>query len=1621
MNPAQMDGFLSAEKLELLALLLEEEGIDAPAPDSIPPRQGSENLPLSFAQQRLWFLEQLEPGSAFYNMPAALRMTGTLNLPALEQTLNALIQRHESLRTTFTIKNDQPIQIIHPTLTIPISVVELHTTDETEVRRHLKQEAQQPFDLENGPLLRCTLLKLSETEQILLFTTHHIISDGWSLEVLVREVAALYESFCQGQPSPLPALPIQYADFALWQRQWLQGEVLETQLSYWKQQLAGEVVLELPADRTRPAVSSFQGERQSFTLSAGLTESLKTLSRQAETTLFMTLLAAFKALLYRYTSQSDLRVGTPVANRNRTEIEGLIGFFVNTLVLRTEVVGELSFLELLAQVRDVTLAAQDHQDIPFERLVEALQPERSTNHTPLFQVMFALQNAAQTPLALPGLTLTPLLIDSETAKFDLSLSVEEINDQLVCEFEYRTDLFDAGTITRMQGHFQTLLEGIITNPQQRLYELPVLTASERHQLLFDFNQTHLEIFPNFCIHQLFEAQVEKTPDHIAVVFENQHLTYRQLNEKANQLAHYLRSLGVKPEVVVGLCVERSLEMIVGILGILKAGGGYLPLDPAYPIERLSFMIEDANVLILLTQKHLLETLSIHPEKAICLDTDWEIIQQESSENPVNQTTSQNLVYVIYTSGSTGKPKGVMIEHHSLVNFTQAAGQNYEINAQDRILQFASISFDAAAEEIFPCLTQGATLVLRTQWMLNSIPTFLEKCQDWNITILDIPTALWHQITLELELENIPFPDSIRLVIIGGEKALTERLKAWKNKIKTSIKLINTYGPTEATVVATFWEIPQDHKSQLLLNLTSAGLPIGRPITNTQTYILDHHLQPVPIGIPGELYVGGAGVARGYLNRPDLTSEKFISNPFLEDALLNKDGRVFNTNHSITSHLFDKPTPSRDVPPERLYDVTSVTHPLPHSSRLYKTGDLVRYLPDGNIEYLGRIDHQVKIRGFRIELGEIEAVLNQHSNIKEVVVFPQQDPSKNQRIVAYIVPKNKETNLGGYREFLQEKLPDYMIPSIFLQLEKIPLTVNGKVNLKALPTPDFTRQCDKITSPRNPIEELLVNLWKQLLGIEKIGIHDNFFNLGGHSLLATQMMSRLQKTFKFEIPLRTLFESPTIAQFAPQIETALKTRNHLTIPAIQQRSQNTNIPLSFAQQRLWFIQQLDPESSAYNVPAAVRLKGTLNVPALQKSLDELVQRHEVFRTTFGVSNGQPFQVIHPTINIQLSQQDLTHLSHSESHLQTLILEVANQPFDLTKLPLWNITLFKLSDNDFVLLLTLHHIISDGWSMEVLVSEISAIYEAFCAGNSSPLPPLSIQYADFAIWQRQWLQGNVLETQLSYWQQQLCDPLPELILPTNKTRSAVPTYQGAREDLQLSSTLSEQLKSLSSGVGVTLFMTLVAAFNTLLYWYTNQDDIVIGTDVANRNQTETEVLIGFFVNQLVLRIDLSGNPTFLDLLAQVRDVTLKAYSHQDVPFEKLVEVLNPARKLSRNPLFDIKLVLQNTPRKPLELSHLTLEPMEVNRGTATFDLLLNLSETEIGITGTCEYSTDLYDADIIKQMLEQFKTLLTQIIEQPNLHLNDLKQHLTTSEKALQMAQQKSYQQAIQNKLSRLKRR
>jgi amino acid adenylation domain-containing protein len=1541
---------LSEAQRTLLARRLRPQSADQDSSDVMLSRPQNEVAPLSFAQQRLWFLQQLEPHSAAYNEPGAFHMRGKLDVPALAQALHEVERRHEVLRSTFHMSNGELSQIIHPSPKVvpPPSLVDLRarSLSKDEIRKRACEEAGRPFDLSRYPLWRANLLQVGDDEYVALLTMHHIVSDGWSMGVFVKELVTLYAAFLSGRPSPLPEPSLQYADYAYWERRWLQNDLLDEQLAYWKQALDGApYILDLPTDHPRSDDQDNRAAQHAFLIPFYLSERLRSLSRQEGVTLFMTLLAAFSVLLYRYTEQEDILVGTPVAGRTRSDFEGLIGFFVKTLVMRADLSGNPSFGELLQRLRRGTLEAYAHQDLPFEKLVEELRPARDLKRTPLFQVMLAMQNFPVFTEDLYGLTITQFETQAVTPKFDLSLIVRENESGLQSSLEYSCDLFEASTIERMSNHFLRLLEGIADDSSRRLSELPLLSHSELKELGCDPTDA-LPNYPDACLQLLFEDQVQRSPDATSVVFKEKTLTYRELNRRANQLAHHLRSCGIGPEMRVGLCVERSLEMVVALMGILKAGAAYVPLDLLNPRSRLASMIEDASLSLLLTQSQLKSVLPEHNVRQVYLDLDWNEIGLQPDENPVPMGTGDNLAYVLYTSGSTGRPKGVLIPHCALVNHGLAMLDNYALGPSDRVLQFASFGFDVAAEEIFPTLLAGASVVLMPNQDFPSLLDFSKLLEKERLTVLNLPTPFWVEWMKDLSRSGARLPDDLRLVVAGSDTVLPTHFRMWRELADERVRWLNAYGLTETAITTTIWE-PDPYLEEL-----NGCVPIGRPIANAQVYVLDRHLNPMPVGVPGELMIGGACLARGYLNLPEMTSEAFIANPLAESA----------------------------------------------GARLFKTGDRGRYLSSGNIEFLGRIDDLIKVRGFRVDPSEIEVVLRQHSQISDAVVVAQKSPSGEQRLVVYLVASDEgsEALVKQLRSSLEEQLPPYLMPSSFVFLKAFPLTPSGKLDRRLLPPPGSSGPAmeREYVPARTSFEQELAAIWTEVLGLESVCIFDNFFDVGGYSLLGARVISRVREAFQVELPLRNIFEYPTVASLASSIEDAMREHKGSRLPPLQHVARDKPLPLSLLQQPLWEFVQVSPQTSFYNMADAVHLSGTLDIPALEQSFSEIVSRHEILRTNFVIDvDGQPVQVIHPAGPFSLPLFNLEHLPNDvrETQLSELAQACAHLPFDLASDSLLRAALVRLSEAEHVLLVTMHHIISDGWSIGVFSGEMISFYEAFSNGKPLSLPELPFQYADFAVWQRQWLRE---EGKVDYWRKQLAGSNPILNLPFDHERPNRRTFLYSRQYLVLGDSRLNGLKRVSRQEGVSPFMTLLAGLLTLLHLYTKQTDILIGTLTANRGFVETEKLIGFFINTIVLRNDLSGDPSFAELVQRVRRVALEAYAHQDLPFEQVWDVLRTEFGQRETPLFQILFIYQIAVAPLVQLPNITFKDFSINGKVddkemipTTFDMIVEVEERPEQLTLVMKYNADLFEPETMNRMVKSLDGLLEVAVENPATRLSN----------------------------------
>ena len=1931
---------------------------------SLPPPSPAlrpDRIPLSFAQKRLWFIDQMAPGEPLYNIPQAFRVRGDLNVPALEQSIGEVVRRHESLRTTFHSIDGQPFQQIADELSVPLPVVAIRGTNSAEREEQAWalaiEEARSPFDLAKSPLFRAKLLRFSVNDHLLLLTMHHIIGDRWSMGVLAEELSRIYEAFRNGWPSPLSPLQVQYPDFALWQQTCVDDAALQNAVAYWRKRLTGApALIELPTDRPRPAVQRHRGSIVTHTLGRDLIDRLTGLSQAEGATLFMILLAGFQAVLARYSGQQDVVVGSPIAGRNYAEVESLIGFFVSTVALRGDLSGDPAFRSLLNRVREFTLDAYARQDVPFERTVEELAPDRSLSHNPVFQVVFALQNAPMEPLRLSGLQVDRISFDWGISLFDISCFAVHVPDGILLRAEYDSDLFDRQSITRLLQHYENLLHAAVRDPGLRLSELPLLSDAEERNLITEWNGTQVSWPLDGCVHELFERRVAVDPKGLAVRAADLTLSYGELNERANQVAHRLRALGVGPEGLVAVALDRSANMLVAVLGALKAGAAYLPIDTSYPASRIAFMLEDAGVSVVLASERFQTPLPASIGTCLRLDTDWTDIDREATTNPPRWSTPTNLAYVIYTSGSTGRPKGVEVEHRSLINLVRWHQQAYDVAPNDRATLVASPAFDASVWEIWPYLASGASLHVPDEDIRSSPEDLLRWLANERITLSFLPTPLAERVLDVFYRERTPPELKLRALLTGGDKLHHAPPR------DPGFLVVNHYGPTEGTVVTTWTPVPPgSHEPP----------PIGRPIANNQVYVLEPNMKPAPQGVPGELFVGGDSLARGYRCRPDLTAQRF----------LRWRGAGMN-----------------------------------HDERLYRTGDRVRRLPGGDLEFLGRLDHQVKVRGFRIELGEIEAALAEHPRVRECVVDYREDGEGAGSIVAYLVPNfndrgtesgeqeessaeqvalwaatfddaykdsgladatfnitgwnssytgepippeemrvwvettvdrivslrprsvweigcgtglllyrvapvveeyfatdfsqtaidlaqhqiappernlshvrlqraaahepvsgaskfdtvvlnsviqyfpslqylfdvirlacdsirpegaifigdvrsfplldlfhtsvqlhqatdgtrkreffervrtnsNNESELlvdpeffatigqripgiggveiqlkrgsahneltgfrydvvlrvgkpvaqadcawldwekenlnpellhamlekespdllgltrvpnarlqrdaaalrllsspdapetigelrqllaaqplrsgiepedlwqieslipyrfeirpssnpedgycdvvarrvgsvaldlaplsfpaGGPRNaqtawannplrhspadrlagelasWLEDRLPVYMVPSAFVTLESLPLLPSGKLDRRALPAPQIRRA--EGGSPRTFLEEQIAAIWSAVLRVDDIGINDDFFALGGHSLLATQVTSRIRELTGADLPVRSLFETPTVAGLGKRIE-AIAAGRATDLQPIPRVPRDQPLQLSFAQQRLWFLDQLEPDSALYSAPWALRLKGEARLDALEWALNRIVERHEIFRTVFGTEDHRPVQTIDSAFRLELPLLDLSKTADPETEMRRAALEEIRRPFNLETGPVFRASVLRVDVSDHVLLLNSHHIANDGWSLWQFAKELGDLYRAFLAGKPSPLSDLPVQYADFAAWQREWMQGEVLERQVSWWRRKLEGAPDTINFPADRPRPAKLSGRGATERLQLRPETAARLNELSRAEGATLFMTLLAAYQTLLFRFTAQEDVVVGAPIANRNRADIENIIGFFVNTIVMRTDLSGAPTFREVLHRVREYAFEAYTHQDVPFEKLVEVLRPERYLDRVPVFQVWFALQNVPRTVFEFPGLELHPEPFHTGTSKFDMGLFITETPKGLSCMVEYSTDLFEPATIRRFLGNFSVLIESIVEDPDRKIGDLS-ILTAAEERRQLAE------------------
>lgn len=1592
--------------------------------------------PMSFSQQRLFFLQQFAPESWHYNIPIELRLTGRLDLTALEWAINEIIRRHESLRTTFTFVEGAPSQLISPQTELKLSVFDLKDIPdgerELEAQRIISEQTRRPFDLLRGPLMRVDLLRLSEEENIFLLTMHHVVTDAWSISVFARELASLYEAFSAGRESPLTELPVQYADYAAWQRDWAQGEVLDRQMAYWKAWLADAPALELPTVRPRAAAQTHAGARYPFEISKDLTGALRALSRRERVTQFMTLLALFDVLLYRYTGQVDVSVGTPTHGRNRSEFAGLIGFFVNTLVLRTDLSGCPSFRELLSRVRNTALGAYAHQDLPFEKLVEGLRPKRNLNSSPLFRALLALENMTQQEFRFEGLSLTGTEVDTGSTEFDLCLFLRESEERLQGAFRYSSDIFDEAMIGRMVGHFQKLLEEVVAKPDVRINELSMLPDPERRQILVEWNNTRREYPREKRAHEMFEEQAERTPKNVALIYESRQVTYEELDYRANHLARRLRELGVTIETLVGICMERSPEMVVAVLGVLKAGGAYAPLDPNYPQERLRYILEDSQISLILTDARE-DRIPKDGVRSIRLDSSF----PENGENPVptgvwaklferksveeglkkawstalgralyyrlkpgakplstghphaetilpelpeSGVSPLNPAYVIYTSGSTGTPKGVINHHRGVINRLAWMWETYPYRANDVCCLKTSFNFADSVSELFGPLLGGVPIVIIADDDVKDISRFARILKSHRVTRLVLVPSLLREL---LKLMSHPETrlDALSVVISSGE-ALTADLAESFAKELPHARLLNLYGSSEVAADVTWSDLSERE--------TTDRVTIGRPIWNTEAYIVDGRMEITPIGVAGELYIGGAGLAHGYLNKPELTAERFVPNPFSESP----------------------------------------------GARLYRTGDLARWLPDGNIEFLGRTDHQVKIRGCRIEPGEIEAALMRNAGVAQAVVIAREDIPGDLRLVAYVVSKGDcKPQVSELRNFLKEILPEYMSPSFIVILEEFPLSPNGKVDRRALPIPGKVTEemAGKRVTPRTQTEELLAGIWAEALRVQRVGRDDNFFELGGHSLLAMRIVARVRDTLQVELPVRTIFTRPTLKGLAESLDRLMAEQSG-PVERIERVARDHYLPLSYNQEVYlfldWRMKTRSRRPFVFNTAIGIQFEGELKIDLLQQALNLIIQRHEILRTAFyparraatsgtmspagvqafwqrnnfnhadpGFIAPPPFrQSIRSNIVLKIAVRSLQEFPEAIRHDEALRIadEDIKRPFDYESPPLMRATLLKMDDRTHLLMIIVHHLIFDRWSLRILKQELEAIYASLSDGAPRSLPELPIQYADFAAWQRNWLNDGRLEERVSYWvpiwsQFAESDRMDIRDLPFALPKAMLPTFKVGREILTLEHDFCERLRAFAHRRDITLYILFLAALSIQFHLYTGKRRIVIRTPFTHRTRSEIENLIGWFSNAHMLFVTVSPDIGLQDFLEHVRDVVLGASANSDLHAMVLRHSIPQDQGQFRS-LFNTPTVWFDlfTEAEPTSVHRLTIKNVYLPHGMDG-PLSMFVLDNKETMKVVVRYALESFLSDSMQKMVKDHQAILDLMLTSPDAPISYFSLH------------------------------
>ncbi|QHZ56608.1 tyrocidine non-ribosomal peptide synthetase TycB [Brevibacillus sp. NSP2.1] len=1486
------------------------EGGEESAYHAIAQAEPQAYYPVSSAQKRMLILNQLDPGSTVYNLPVVLILDGTLDRERLERAISGLVSRHESLRTSFHTINGESVQRIHAECPLPI--VCMKATEEQVNEAVLR--FMRPFDLETAPLCRVGLVKLGESRHVLIIDLHHIIADGVSTQLLLHDFARLY------QHEALPELRIQYKDFAVWEKARTQTSDYQKQENYWLQRFAGEIpVLNLPLDYPRPAVQSFAGERYLFRAEKQLLDRLQRVAKETGTTLYMVLLAAYHVLLAKYSGQEDMVIGTVTAGRAHPDTESVTGMFVNTLAMRNQSAPTKTFRQFLLEVKDNTLAAFEHGDYPFEELVEKLALTRNRSRNPLFDTLFLLQNMDAGLIELEGMTVTPYVPEGNMAKFDLSLEASENAAGLSFCFEFCTKLFKRETIERMSLHYLQILQAASENTEQKLAQVEMLTAHEKQELLVHFNDTATLSPAESTLSQLFEEQAHKTPEQTAIVFGDKRLTYRELNERANQLAHTLRKKGVQAEQSVGIMAQRSLEMAIGIIAILKAGGAYVPIDPDYPHERIAYMLEDCEARLILTQKGLDEKLAADVER---LYLDEEKSYAPSAENLEPMHTAGDLAYIIYTSGTTGKPKGVMVEHRGIVNSVTWNRDEFALSVRDRGTLSLSFAFDAFALTFFTLIISGSTVVLMPDHEAKDPIALRNLIAAWECSYVVFVPSMFQAI---LECSTPADIRSIQAVMLGGEK-LSPKLVHLCKEMHPQMLVVNAYGPTESSVIATY----------LRNTLPDKPITIGRPVANTSIYIVDQQHQLLPVGVVGEICIGGRGLARGYWKKPELTAEKFVANPA--------------------------------VPGERMY----------------KTGDLGRWLADGTIDFTGRVDEQIKVRGYRIEVGEIEAVLLAYELTNEAIVVACQDDRGDSYLAAYVTGK-AAIEEAGLRAHLSRALPAYMVPAYLIQLDAFPLTPNGKVDRKALPKPEGKPATSAAyVAPATEVEAKLAAIWENVLGISGVGVLDHFFELGGHSLKAMSVVAQVHREFQTDLLLKQFFAAPTIRDLSRLIETG----EHAGAAAIQPAEPQAFYPASSAQRRMYLLHQLEGAGISYNTPGIIMLEGKLDRAQLAKALQALVDRHDIWRTSFEMAGDELVQKIHDRVTV-----DLTYQTAEEQQIDELFHAFV-RPFDLAVPPLLRMSLVKLADERHLLLYDMHHIAADAASVTIIFDELAELYQG------KHLPELRIQYKDFAVWQKALDQSDAFRQHEAYWLHAFAGTITPVDVPTDFPRPAVKSFAGGQITLSMDQPLLDALRELAAKTNTTLFMVLLAAYNVLLAKYAGQDDIIVGTPISGRSRAELAPVVGMFVNTLAIRNRPTADKTFGQFLQEVKQNALDAYDHQDYPLESLVEKLGIPRDPGRNPLFDTMFILQSEELHEKTLDRLVYRPYESGSALAIakFDLSFHLTERKADLLLRLEYSTKLFKRETVERMSRHFLQILRAVTARPKSKLQEIEM-LTEAEKQM----------------------